>query len=342
MVQKIISHKIIPMGKKGSVSDTSNSRPVGSSKTRAPTIAGVLFLVCVVTGLSSFILLNAVVYSGLPISVYQYASGGLPLNWPIPGNSGSLISRFLSLGLFHLSISVLIGCGVISLTLGKKDIMKTGFLVGLVLSVLTAMTTLDAICGILTQLHNPSSFIREYYSDYWRLFVGDCLVCLIVPIIVIPLMKSQEVRTRRTLRVVLIVAMVIAVLGVSPIYGLMTDIHEAGAILSSLFFGKIGSILLFAALLILTSSVTKPVVDVADLQRGDVLDADGILYSISEGPTVRYAFLGFLIPIIGFILFLVWREQTPHRAKLTGICAVIGTIVYASLAIIGAIITSQG
>lgn len=40
-----------------------------------------------------------------------------------------------------------------------------------------------------------------------------------------------------------------------------------------------------------------------------------------------YAFLGFLIPILGFILFAVWHNNYPLRAKSAGKGALISVII---------------
>lgn len=39
----------------------------------------------------------------------------------------------------------------------------------------------------------------------------------------------------------------------------------------------------------------------------------------SEGSTVGWGILGFFIPIVGFILWLIWKDEHPARAKSAGI-----------------------
>lgn len=43
--------------------------------------------------------------------------------------------------------------------------------------------------------------------------------------------------------------------------------------------------------------------------------------------TVGYAILGFFVPIIGLILFLLWNDEYPRRAKSAGKGALISVIV---------------
>lgn len=47
-----------------------------------------------------------------------------------------------------------------------------------------------------------------------------------------------------------------------------------------------------------------------------------------------WAVLGFFIPIVGLILYLVWRDTEPKNAKMAGKGALISAIVYVVLIII--------
>ena len=38
--------------------------------------------------------------------------------------------------------------------------------------------------------------------------------------------------------------------------------------------------------------------------------------------------LGFFVPMVGFILWLVWRDEKPKTAKVLGIGALISTIIF--------------
>ena len=40
-----------------------------------------------------------------------------------------------------------------------------------------------------------------------------------------------------------------------------------------------------------------------------------------------WGFLGFFIPLVGFILWLVWRDEKPKTAKSLGIGALVGVII---------------
>lgn len=57
-----------------------------------------------------------------------------------------------------------------------------------------------------------------------------------------------------------------------------------------------------------------------------------------DAPNTGVAVLGFLIPVVGIILYFVWKDQTPLKAKSAGKGALIGTIVSVILGIIYGII----
>ena len=55
-----------------------------------------------------------------------------------------------------------------------------------------------------------------------------------------------------------------------------------------------------------------------------------------DAPSGGYAVLGFFIPVVGLILYLVWKDQTPLRARSAGKGALIGVIV----GVVGSILLS--
>lgn len=52
-----------------------------------------------------------------------------------------------------------------------------------------------------------------------------------------------------------------------------------------------------------------------------------------------FAVLGFFFPVVGLILYLVWKAQTPLKARSAGKGALIGVIVYVALVILLVILT---
>lgn len=58
-----------------------------------------------------------------------------------------------------------------------------------------------------------------------------------------------------------------------------------------------------------------------------------------DSGSVGWAFLGCCIPIVGLILFLVWKDTKPNNAKKAGIGALVSVLIsvsfYVATAIIG-------
>jgi hypothetical protein len=53
-----------------------------------------------------------------------------------------------------------------------------------------------------------------------------------------------------------------------------------------------------------------------------------------ENSTFGYMALGFFVPIIGLVLYLLWQTERPLAAKAAGKGALISVIIYAALMII--------
>lgn len=48
---------------------------------------------------------------------------------------------------------------------------------------------------------------------------------------------------------------------------------------------------------------------------------------VTDSGSIGWGVLGFCIPIVGLILFLVWKDQKPRTAKVAGIGALVGVII---------------
>lgn len=53
-----------------------------------------------------------------------------------------------------------------------------------------------------------------------------------------------------------------------------------------------------------------------------------------DAPNAGFAVLGFFFPLIGLILYLVWKDTTPLRAKSVGKGALIGAIAEVAISIL--------
>lgn len=58
-----------------------------------------------------------------------------------------------------------------------------------------------------------------------------------------------------------------------------------------------------------------------------------------DAPSFGYKALGFFLPVVGLVLYLVWREQTPLRAKSAGKGALLGAITLVILSVIGIVLS---
>ena len=59
---------------------------------------------------------------------------------------------------------------------------------------------------------------------------------------------------------------------------------------------------------------------------------------VEEGGTAGWAILSFFFPIVGLILFIVWKDSKPKSSKAAGKGALIGVIVGAIFAVIWCIV----
>ena len=65
----------------------------------------------------------------------------------------------------------------------------------------------------------------------------------------------------------------------------------------------------------------------------------GYPYAVpGDAPSGGYAVLGFFIPVARLILYLMWKDQTPLRARSAGKGALISVIVNVALTIIFVIV----
>ena len=71
-----------------------------------------------------------------------------------------------------------------------------------------------------------------------------------------------------------------------------------------------------------------------NVQNGGLGASSTQVQSAKEGGTVGWGILGFSLPIVGFILWLVWKDEHPARSRSAGI----GCLVSVCLGVVGSII----
>lgn len=59
-----------------------------------------------------------------------------------------------------------------------------------------------------------------------------------------------------------------------------------------------------------------------------------------DGKSIGFAILSFFIPLVGLILYLIWKDEKPLRAKSAGKGALIGVIVSVAASILSGIVYS--
>lgn len=58
----------------------------------------------------------------------------------------------------------------------------------------------------------------------------------------------------------------------------------------------------------------------------------GVKSAVTEGvPSAGWGVLGFFFPIVGLILYLVWKNESPKKALMAGKGALIGVIVVVAI-----------
>ena len=63
-------------------------------------------------------------------------------------------------------------------------------------------------------------------------------------------------------------------------------------------------------------------------------------YAHGDAPSVGFAILSFFIPLLGLILWLIWKDQYPLKAKSCGKGALIGVIVSVAFFVISMIMSA--
>lgn len=71
-----------------------------------------------------------------------------------------------------------------------------------------------------------------------------------------------------------------------------------------------------------------------NVQNGGLGASSTQVQSAKEGGTVGWGILGFFLPIVGFILWLVWKDEQPARSRSAGI----GCLVSVCLGVVGVIL----
>ena len=81
----------------------------------------------------------------------------------------------------------------------------------------------------------------------------------------------------------------------------------------------------------------KKFCDQCGTELKETVTTENIAYNTvnpQDAPSTGFGVLGFFFPVVGLILYLAWKDQTPLKAKSTGKGALIGVITQVSLTIL--------
>ena len=68
-------------------------------------------------------------------------------------------------------------------------------------------------------------------------------------------------------------------------------------------------------------------------EKGSAAGSGSSIY-VQDAPSTGYAILCFCFPIVGLILYCVWREPLPKRAKSAGMGGLLGFIIETILTVV--------
>lgn len=68
---------------------------------------------------------------------------------------------------------------------------------------------------------------------------------------------------------------------------------------------------------------------------------DGSTADADSGSKAGWGVLSFFIPLVGLILFLMWKQERPRTAKVCGICALVAVIIEVVVGIIYGVIVGS-
>jgi len=224
------------------------------ARSLAPSLgSGILFLI---SALFAAISLRQVGYDGCQV---DRSLALFPLNWSdgiqylcraTQWHQGFpvvlLISGFL----------VLTGCGVVTLIIGRRDLVKAGLVSGVMLTCVTVISTVVTFVG-MGECKNLDSYPVpwNWIVDYW--------LYLAIPIIMMVMMvmrRIQPTTAKQILRIVLIVAMGLAAVGreaylISIRFHIRSDLNH---LVTTMVMENVGNVPLFAAVLVLVFTAGYP------------------------------------------------------------------------------------
>jgi len=202
------------------------------------------------------------------------------VQWRSSWSSGGLLSVFFwkywGYTIYTASTLVLLACGILVLTVGRKRIATMGFVIGILLIIMCLPSTLR---GLLDAWYSGTGMGWDYVGvwGFWR--VSCYLAYLAIALIFIVAMRNRTETGLRIWTIILPIVMFVLVFAITPgmlilIYSLppMLIYHFPTKLMSDIYGMNFANIPLFAALLILAFSPKKYV---GPTEQPDVMPAEG-------------------------------------------------------------------
>ena len=192
----------------------------------------------------------------------------------------------------------LLTCAVLVLII--KKMTTAGLVVGLILGLLCLASTMYVV------------IVQPWMSDP----IGYLLI-VPIPVVFIFSMVARRRWLKWLWRIVLILTIIY------PLVDMVMTIYHPyllGTVIG-IIRANTDSTLIFAALLVLAFTPRSTRAAAEAIPREDA-------------SSLWYGVLGFVIPVVGLIGWLMWRKPTPLRARSVGIGALVGTIAYAIVGVV--------
>jgi len=157
---------------------------------------------------------------------------------------GGIWESTVATAFYIVASALLIVCGIICLTVGKKNIIQAGTIIAVILAGFTVVSSAFAIYGM------TESRLSWRTTDGGPVFIVGYLIFLAVPLLVIMVMKSKSVITLHSRKVLLVTAMVFGAVIFQLMTAILNDFYDPEP--------ELGDILLMPALLLLVFMIKDP------------------------------------------------------------------------------------
>jgi len=265
---------------------------------RTASIAAGIIFICA----AAFAWINLMIIGGGPISPSRgnFCQGDYeifyPWSWWYGFNDGICKIKTDAVTTFanvfgYAAFFTLIGCAVISFSVGFKKIRNAAFINGIMLTAVTTTATIAAFIG-----RKPTDY--HYYPTQWTAIILY-LASVVASAVLIPMARTSSEKLLRFWRASQIVAMVISFVGIA---GFSTDGPDVFSLqvddIIGVVLNNFSDMILFAALIVLAFGLPHPSAHEAATPHNNVLFVTSAL-AVAEAAVILL--LGFYDIVMGSI-----------------------------------------